>query len=729
MKACVEQTFDGATAPYSGYDYTKITLGPLINQYNDGTGASTDHYCGPMKMGFVRVMEQVAQGGGGSYPSVIRFTETLDWVFLADVSATAATRRIFLFTFDRTTSNFAYIGCILMTYPTEASTVTIAGFRTPRQLYISGTIYGLTGTNTITGYQTGWSGKNLPAGTRIGFGSSTPSLVSGWYRVSGYTGTGDTTLTLRSNLATTYASGTPYVIDDLRILTLVSSATAIKGGLYMTKGIAYEDFITGAGTPISGTYSATDGAAGLYYYMDAAVGTYPANVVGMGLEPMIDWNTQYVYCINSPTALLTPNIKKYNIRANLTMGFSGKTTAPYPISTGIISSLTGNLAVTNNGRYAVLNHGACSGVPSIFFVTASKIYRVPTSLVTAGNTTFYGDALAGWSELPTGTVAGTGAYAAPNFLTSVEYSDALDRLYVMSTGSAGQRSYVTRYDPAIGAFDHIFLIDTKQQDQAATQSAAPGLPQIPSITASNMSVWTEGGIAYMCRNTTVVATNQMYAVPTSVDWNYTYKTHSVLMTPQISTPGAKKFYRVYVNFMRDMGTTPYCHPTEPFRLSYRTTGITDNTGVWHAIDETGDLTGISATSKIQFQFEFQAIGTFELMPRIYSLTVIYEDSGNDSHYTPSVSNTVVASRIFAFRQQATWGGTIPALTMTITNAITGGPVLTDTTTDSAYGIWQYSTNGTSWNSWSTSADAVGNYIRYSGTTLPSGITAKATVSL
>jgi len=52
-------------------------------------------------------------------------------------------------------------------------------------------------------------------------------------------------------------------------------------------------------------------------------------------------------------------------------------------------------------------------------------------------------------------------------------------------------------------------------------------------------------------------------------------------------------------------------------------------------------------------------------------------------------------------------------------------VLDDTVDVSSSGTWEYSTNGTSWSAWSASADAAGNYIRYTATTLPNNITVRA----
>lgn len=60
------------------------------------------------------------------------------------------------------------------------------------------------------------------------------------------------------------------------------------------------------------------------------------------------------------------------------------------------------------------------------------------------------------------------------------------------------------------------------------------------------------------------------------------------------------------------------------------------------------------------------------------------------------------------------------------NVANGFSVLDDDITSSASGTWQYSNDGgASWLSWSAAADVVGNYIRYTATTLPSNITVRA----
>jgi hypothetical protein len=106
--------------------------------------------------------------------------------------------------------------------------------------------------------------------------------------------------------------------------------------------------------------------------------------------------------------------------------------------------------------------------------------------------------------------------------------------------------------------------------------------------------------------------------------------------------------------------------------------------------------------------------------KLYGFVISYEDDRTDSHYSPSVAESSLASRIFAWQQQSSWGGTIPNLKIRIYNASNGDLLLYDTVSESSSGTWQYSTDGITWLAWSSSADAVGNYIRYTADYVPNG---------
>jgi len=73
-----------------------------------------------------------------------------------------------------------------------------------------------------------------------------------------------------------------------------------------------------------------------------------------------------------------------------------------------------------------------------------------------------------------------------------------------------------------------------------------------------------------------------------------------------------------------------------------------------------------------------------------------------------------------------WGSNIPNMRIRLYEASNNNELLNDTVTLSSYGTWQYSTDGTTWNSWNAAQDTVGNYIRYTATSFGySGVTVRA----
>jgi len=122
---------------------------------------------------------------------------------------------------------------------------------------------------------------------------------------------------------------------------------------------------------------------------------------------------------------------------------------------------------------------------------------------------------------------------------------------------------------------------------------------------------------------------------------------------------------------------------------------------------------------IQFRFKFRVAGGTCLPNKLYGFTLTYEDDTTDSHYSPSISKTSLNSRVFAWQQITPWNSNIPNMRVRVYNVDTGGIILYDTVTDSNLGTWEYSTDGTTWNPWSSSADVVGNYIRYTANYVPS----------
>jgi len=697
MKIAVEHQFSGTTQSISSYDSTKTLLGSLIQQKTGATDA--DKFVGPMPIAVARPSE-AATAVPITFPSVIPFSSTKHWVFGVDNAAAAVTRRIVAYEYDIPSNTFTYLGFITMNF-TLAGNKTVTGFRAVRSLHTTGTV-GASGT-AVTGSGTGFQSERIAVGARIGFGSTDPTQITTWYQITAIAS--DTGLTLGTT-AGTVASGTPYVIEELRFVSSMTNATATNGGLFLVKGCNINIF-NSSGLNIADA-TTTDNVRATYWLADAVTNT---NTVarGIGLDSTSSNTSHFVWVLDGTT---TARIFKYDIRASLTSLSAGRSVASFVFSTGASPTLTGTLSAANNGRIVTTGHGPGSGVKCFYFVTTTRVYRVIESAITTGSTTFLADSMA---EIPPG---GTNTFIVTNAMNSIDYSDSMDRFIILTSNFRG---YICQYNTNSNQFDNIFLNELRQTDQSTADS---DITPFPSINASTFSVWSEGGIYYFTRNTATLTTHQLYAVPCGVDWLYANTTNQVVLTPSISLPNCNKLRKVFVNASLFAGNDIFALTRSPYRVYYRTTGITDNTGSWTLVPDTGTING--SGSAIQFKIEFRMFGDTGVPAKIHGIGVVYEDTSMDSHYQPSVAKSSAASKIFAARQVAAWGSNIPNLRVLIYNAATNTLLLDDTVTASANGTWQYSTDGTTWNSWSASADAIGNYIRYTPTTLASGITARFT---
>ncbi len=659
--------------------------------------------------------------GGTSF--VIKKSRQIDWVFLADNAAVAATRRISLFQFDRYTAVFTWRGFVTLTYP-AATNHTIVGMRAVYQTYSTGTV-GVS-TATVTGSGTAWSSSRINIGSRIGFGSTDPTQISTWYYINAVST--DTSITIQVNVTASgtsgtaanisIAGGTAYVIEDLKILTTTTNATATNGGLYMAMGLSYDDFTTTGITIAAAT--TVDKVKAMYWLADASTVTNDV-ASGCALDDFDSWTQQYCYVIERQAAT-TPAVYKYNFRVALASIVSGKTTSAFVLATGI-QTVTGNVSQANNGRLGTLSHGPGSGVKSLYYATTTRIYRAAISNITTGSTTWNSDNMV---EVPTG---GTSTYNASSVLSSVEISDQIDRLIILGTGAgsipANNRAFITQYNTTSTPFDMPFLIDTRQIDQS---TASNDICPAPSPQGAVLSCWSQGGLLYLARTGTTSLTNHLYAIPIGADWNFAGgSVKQRLITPSISTPNAEKLKKVLVNYENYVGGGALQLPTEGYRVYYRTAGISDDSGSWTLVENTGDLGAATAGSAVQFMFEFRTIGTFCIPARIFSVSCVYEDNTTDSHYQPSIANSSTSSKVFAWRFSTAFGGTVPTLRIRLFNSVTGTTLLDDTTSAPASGVWQKSTNdGGAWGDYDTSDKANDTtYIRYTPTTLADNIKVRA----
>jgi len=685
------------------YDASKLGLGTLI--YQRTGAANEDKFAGPAAIGLARPMEQTT-AIASQFPWAMQWQNDtdgeLDWVFLADLSAVAATRRINAYTYNRRLSAWAWKGFVTVTFPVGTN-ITVRGFRMTYDKITDSSNGSPSGSASVSGTAITFNGvtpktDGACVGNRIGFGSNDPTQISTWYELSALASDGSGTLSTDAGVV---AAG-PFVIEDLRCVMACTNATAANGGLFVVKGLNFDRFDSVGGTvPAAVT---TDNIRACYWLADAA-SVLNQTALGVAMEEKTAWNSQMVYV---PDTVANQVVYKYNIRAALAGSpglAAGKSLDAFQFKTGNGGVVTGAPTQLNNARIATLNHGPHSGVPALYYTTATRIYAAPLSGITPGSTTW----LSSGSVMTENPPGGVATFAATGAMGSLEYSSLLDKLIIAT--SATQRNYVTQFRTDAGQLDRIFGVNTFQIDQSTEDATAT---PIPSQTGGAYTLWSEGGMLYIATAGTTAITNRLYAVPLSADWEYAATTNARLVLPEMSCPEIDKFVQFFADAVQVVGGASGKNlglNTEPFRMYYRTSGITDNSGSWTLLDSTG-MASIAGTATVQLMIEFRTIGTLMIPARILNVGVIYDDVSPSDYWQGSAGKSSVAASQFAFRQAQDYGTTVPRLKIRLFNSITGALLDTDDTTTAA-GTWERSTDGTTFVAW-TNADRTNEttYIRW-----------------
>lgn len=677
------------------YDSSKVCLGTAMEYQSDGG-------VGPWPV-------QIARPAEGNVSITINFitavawSNNIDWIFGAASAAAAATRRIVMFEYNRSTNSLSERGFITLTYP-AATAHTIRGIAVGYDVYTKGSV-AVTGT-AVTGTGSTWTTDRLAVGSRIGFGSTDPSQITRWYEISAIAS--DTSITLTGSIDATISAGSAYCIEDLRIYTSTTNATTTNGGLFVTKGLRPEVFYY-AGTTIQAA-TTVDNTRAVYWLADAATVTN-TTACSACLEAKSSWTSQFLYVLDS-----TSNSKfyKYNVRTALALT-AGKDTTSLTLQTGT-SAVTGTIQQFNNGRIVTAAHGAGSGVSSIYYATASRIYRAAISGITAGSTTFNNDSM---SEVPPG---GTNTYAATSNFVSVDYIPGIDRFVIYTNATISHRNYLTQYQTGGSNFDIVFGVDSKQIDHtlANPSMAPPSLVSTTTTTASSFSIY---NTTYLCKGSGTGLYSWLYTCNFGSDYAFTSITGNdqSIITPSMTCTGNVLFYRVYVNSLRTVNSERYNHlAAEPYKIWYRTSGISDNSGGWTIVPEGGVLTGVPAASTIQFRIKFKTAGTHCLPTRIYSVCVVYEDSADiPSHLKWNFSDTNNLSGIVGFLQTHYYGS-VPNLQIDYYRSDTDANVLSQASTGTTNGVFEY-WNGLSWTS-GLGTDTINIRRRFRPTaSLPTGV--------
>ena len=709
-KVAFEQVFNGGLATnFGAYDSTKINLGSLLNQYSLG-GGPVDSFLGPMPVTVMRPME-TGTNFGPNYVHAVKWSETDWWVFYVETGA-AATKRVGLYKLNPRTAVASWQGFITITFPT-ATNHTAKALKAVRTTYTTGSA-AASGTAITGSGGTTWSASRIAVGSRIGFGSTDPTAISTWYEISAIGG--DTSITTTASAGTISAG--PYVIEELRLVIPTTNATATNGGLHVVKGLRVENFTVG-GTAIAAAVS-TDNVRACYWLKDASTETNTA-AGGLALDAAASFTSHDAYLTNGAASSLI--IYRYNLRAALTVatGAAVLTVGADLTITGA-QTVTGTLSAIDNVTLATAGHGPGSGTKCLYVATATRINRITTAAVTAGNTTFVADSM---TEVPPG---GTNTFQTLAGFQSPQYDSTIDR-FVIANG-AGDTPYVTQYRADGGQMTHKMLARDNQMIQSIIDSNATAHPMAGNGGGAVAYISCVSGMWFHCNQASTAANGVMAAWPGGAHWTYASTTGQRAILPEINLGAVpSKFYRVLKTFDSHVGGDEIGKVPEPFRLLYRTSGISDNSGSWTAVPGNGDLSGVSAASSIQFAIEFKMISDFMVPARVTSIALLYESADDlPSQYNWNFADFNTATGVFAWIQRVLFGGSLTTHTINIYRTDTNALVLTQASTGTTNGTFEY-WNGSTWVA-GLSTDTLGTRRRFSPTgALPSGVPLKAVLTV
>jgi hypothetical protein len=490
-------------------------------------------------------------------------------------------------------------------------------------------------------------------------------------------------------LPTGLAVGTVYYVTATSLATNTFTVSATLGGVAIAT--------TTAGSGVHTVHTGTS-----------------YSIVGLGSNDFVNNTQQDLYAINLDNAA-NVRVIKFNLRAVLTVE-NGYSISAYELRTGT-QTIVGTVSGVNNGRVFTVNHGPALGIKSLWFVTTTRIYRCALSNITSLSPGWISDFMI---EIPPGSST---TYSLTNSMNQVDYSETIDRIFVPTT-TLRIGTYVGQYDPTgTIPFDKIIGTNLNRLKLTTTPSGTvDGL-----FPAAALTLWTNGGYMFAIPNITTTGQNWLYVFPMGADALYAPSTNQRIITPKLSTPNASKLYKVYVDHSEYVGSYGLGFQPEAYKIYFRTSGIDDNSGAWTEIGVNGDLSIYTPTQYIQFMFELDTLGETCVPTRVYSIGCLYEDGSQDSHYEPSLTKSSAQNRQFSWRQISLWGGIIPDLRIRLYNISNNAVALDDNISTSVYGTFEYSTDGNTWLSWNSSADAIGNYLRYTANAnvLGNGITVRA----
>lgn len=710
FKDFIEYNFSGEVNDYlTSYDSSKLNMGHLMTRLTDETGQT---YVTPTETKFLRGWEI----GGSSFFQInnlgfIKYTDNISWIFYtnADVASPfTASRRIFLATYNKSLNKLNQIGSVIINNPVTGIAQVCNSLIPSLENHTGGTVTVIG--NTVSGSGTTWSTDGVCSGNRIGFGSTNPEDITTWYTISSVVD--NTNLIISKEYSSdgivenlNISGGTPYVIEDLRLIYVNRPSDATVRGVFLVKGLRIENFTPSPLTIPAAT--TVDNLRACYRLLDSATTSATFLPTGIILEDKVSLTEQYLFVQSNP-ATTSINIQRFNVRAALTLT-AGRSDSAFNFTTG---------TVNHNGTNINLINSFIKGTNGDYYVNLfTRISRIIPANITNGSTTFIGDTMI---ENPPGTST---TFPLSSQLSGFHYLPNADRFYI-SHNQGTTRNYVTPYSTS-GEFERVVNLNDVIESNTYVVS------ELDTLTSNFISLplrtFYHDGLSYIARDINNNR-NVLYTLPIEADKEYHTTTKACIITPEFTTPDVVNYDKVYLRTKSTYNKGRFISPSENVDIYFRTSGITDDSGSWTLVDKTGDISYTSG-STIQFKIAFSTIGLTCIPDKVYGITMSYFSNGiplSTPFYEPSLKQSDISSQIFSWRQIHEFVDDIPKLNIDIYDVSGSTLLLTDDTDNSLNGVWEYSSDdGASWSGFTSSANTIGNYIRYTpNNSLGIGITVK-----
>jgi len=641
----------------TGYDPSYVNLGYLMYRYS---GANKyDNYVSPLRLEHIFHGANYYNNTFSYLFKVIRYTKNLDYLFTTN---TSSTQNIQYMIYNRKENKFYQGGVVYIFF---RGTTNMYIYDADINVESSSDGYVTVSGNTVTGTNTKFNSSGFSVGSRIGFGSTNPEAITEWYEVASIIS--DTSLTLTETLSKTYPPNSPYIIEEVIMLSANywNTSPYNLGGVYITKGMNFTFMKHNNTVPFATT---VDRIRATYRIINSGTNiiTYAGSLVSL---PKASNNEHIFYA--SIEQGNTLRIACFNAKAPLTL-VAGESTSALKFITKSYDCIN-----TADGlRMFCLPFGPGRNKYSIYFRSggASVLQRIDLNDLKQDADLFGQDH--GYVRPIANAYRGFSLVNPSN----ARYIPNLEQVLFSATTNTVM-PYDTNYPYYYNEFGEV--------NYESSDYRMPSKDTVSHLKeSSNFNI--SDGLWYYVANS-----YKLGVFPGEADWRFASRNNARIITHSIDTSHITKFNKLLVHHPEVLGSHDLGSMPEPFRVYFRTEGISDDSGDWCLLNDSFDMSFITPKDNIQFMLEFRILGRASVPNRIYGLSISYfVDEDLPTGFEWNLYDSNASSSIIGFEQTSVLN-TLGNFKITYYLSESDEEVFTAYSTENINGSFQY-WNGSSW---------------------------------